>query len=68
MADEPLKPAPGPQPGQAAPVDQGLVSWANLVRERLAMESGVEVTGSAGSSVNFRFRGQTFSVIVVRIT
>jgi hypothetical protein len=50
----------------AAPVDEGLVSWARMLQSHLAMQTGVEMIGSAGSSVNFRFRGQEFSVHVYR--
>jgi hypothetical protein len=50
----------------AAPVDEGLTAWANLVRDQIGMQGGVEMIGAAGGSVSFKFRGQTFVVTVVR--
>jgi hypothetical protein len=50
----------------AAPVDEGLAAWANLVRDQIGMQGGVEMIGAAGGSVQFRFRGQTFSVTIQR--
>jgi hypothetical protein len=49
-----------------ATVDEGLASWARMLQGHLAMQTGVEMIGSVGSSVSFRFRGQEFSVHVYR--
>jgi hypothetical protein len=52
----------------AAPVDEGLTAWANLVHDNLVTQNGLEIVGRGGGSVHFRFRGQTFAVTVQRVS
>jgi len=37
-----------------------------MLRDRIEAETGVEVLSTSGPYVQFKFRGQTFSVIVRR--
>lgn len=68
MADEPEQ-EPTQRPVRTAPqVDEGLVAWANLVHDPIASQSGVEILQRQGSSIHFKFRGQTFAVHVQRLT
>lgn len=60
---EPTKPPPVTR---AVPVDEGLVAWADLLHGTLVSQTGVEITRKQGASVQFKFRGQTFSVSVQR--
>lgn len=68
MADEPIElPDLTKEPQRRyVPVDQGLADWANLVHDHLVTVGGVEMTGRAGGSVVFKFRGQTFVVTIRR--
>jgi len=59
---EPTQPPPPP------PVDEGLAAWGNLVHDHLVAQNGVEIIGKAGGSVHFKFRGQTFSVQIQRVS
>jgi hypothetical protein len=67
VADE-QEPTQPPPPKAAKAVDEGLAAWANLINDHLVAQSGVEVIGKAGGSVHFRFRGQTFTVHVQRVS
>lgn len=49
-------------------VDEGLIAWANLVHDPIASQGGVEILQRQGSSIHFKFRGQTFAVTVQRLT
>ena len=53
--------------GRAAVVDEALASWGSIVHGALSAQSGVEIVGAGGGTVGFKFRGQTFSVSIVRI-
>jgi hypothetical protein len=67
VADE-QEPTQPPPPKAAKPVDEGLAAWADLVRDHLTAQSGIEIVGKAGGSVHFKFRGQTFAVTVQRVS
>ena len=64
MADAKVRNRPQ-EPG-VAQVDEGLAHWANLFHSHLATQAGVEIVGKHGGTVNFKFRGQTFSVSIQR--
>jgi hypothetical protein len=66
MADE-IEPTQPPPPKAAPAVDEGLSAWANLVRDHLTAQSGVEIVGKDGGSVHFKFRGQEFSMYIQRV-
>jgi hypothetical protein len=67
MSDDPPE-SPAPRPtSRDAPVDQGLASWGGILRDALSAQSGVEIIGAGGGTVGFKFRGQTFSVTIVRV-
>ena len=67
MSDEtPEAPAQRPV-SRAAVADEGLASWGGVLRDALSAQSGVEIIGAGGGTVGFKFRGQTFSVTIVRI-
>jgi hypothetical protein len=66
MADEPTHPPPAEPVKTSAQIDQGLVAWAQLLRDSIVSHAGVEDVQTGGGSVSFRFRGQTFIVSVQR--
>lgn len=72
MADNPpVDPpiAPPVVPAQSAPqTDAGIVSWRMQLERAIESTPGVEMTGGAGGTLSFRFRGQTFMVNVYRTT
>jgi hypothetical protein len=57
-----------PPPPKVKEVDEGISAWANLVRDHLVTQSGVEIVGKNGGSVHFRFRGQEFSIYIQRVS
>jgi hypothetical protein len=68
MADDNELPPIAPPVIPVVQADEGLAAWANLVHDHLAAQSGVEMTGKAGGTVHFKFRGQTFAVHVHRVS
>jgi hypothetical protein len=66
MPDEPTHPPPAEPVKTSAQIDQGLVAWAQLLRDGIVSHAGVEDVQTGGGSISFRFRGQTFLVSVQR--
>jgi len=66
MGPPPYRTGDSPKVKREPIVDTGLADWGRLLTDRLGQEAGVEIASTNGGLVRFKFRGQSFTVSVVR--